>query len=225
MLYRLVSCSSRTLARPALLLSVSVKGGGHRYPCSRLVAAGRRSFLSHCKVPSSCPATRCLSTAASSEDGQLIYTGNLGMAVRGVKMFSYCTSGASLIIVPQVLLKTGMGVESFALQVAFCGIIGFFIFITPVLLHVITKGYVLRLYHNADTDTYTAITSSVFLTERRCVFTQNQVRIPSISKMFTTFYAGQRGLLVNPDLFPIPQDYNHLMGYDKPFSFSTDQIE
>ncbi|CAK6980134.1 transmembrane protein 70%2C mitochondrial [Scomber scombrus] len=165
------------------------------------------------------------SRSAHSEEGNLIYTGSLGSAVRGVKMFSYTTSGASLFLMPQILFKTGVGVQSVALQAAFCGIIGFFTFLTPVLLHVITKGYVIRLYHNPDTDTYTAVTYSVFLTEKKTVFHQKEVRIPAVSKMFTTFYADKAGLLVNPDLFLLSQDYNHLMGYDKPFSFQSDDID
>lgn len=140
-------------------------------------------------------------------------------------MFSYSTSGASLFLMPHILLKTGLGVQSLALQIAFCGFISFFTFLTPVLLHFITKGYVIRLYHNPDTDTYTAVTYSVFLTEKRTVFHQRQVRIPAVSKMFTTFYADKTSMLVNPDMFPIPQDYNHLMGYDKPFSFNTDDMD
>ncbi|XP_044074528.1 transmembrane protein 70, mitochondrial [Siniperca chuatsi] len=182
----------------------------------------RRSFLNlNNKMQSHCPSTCCLTTATHSEDGNLIYTGSLGNAVRGVKMFSYSTSGASLFLMPHVLLKTGLGIQTFAMQAAFCGVICFFTFLTPVLLHVITKGYVIRLYHIPDTDTYTAITYSVFLTEKKSVFHQRQVRIPSVSKMFTTFYTDNMGLLVNPDLFPIPHDYNHLMGYDKPFSFDA----
>ncbi|KAF7643336.1 hypothetical protein LDENG_00241540 [Lucifuga dentata] len=140
-------------------------------------------------------------------------------------MFSYSTSGASLFLMPHILLKTGIGVQSLALQAAFCGVIGFFTFLTPVLLHLITKGYVVRLYHNADRDTYTAITYSVLLMEKRTIFHQKQVRIPAVSKMFTTFYADKTGLLVNPDMFPIPHDYNHLMGYDKPFTFHAEDTE
>ncbi|XP_041805524.1 transmembrane protein 70, mitochondrial [Chelmon rostratus] len=185
----------------------------------------RRSFLNHNnKVQSPCLSTRCLSKATRSEDENLIYTGSLGSAVRGVKLFSYSTSGASLFLMPQILLKTGLGVQSFALQAAFCGVIGFFTFLTPILLHLITKGYVIRLYHHPDSDTYTAVTYSVFLTEKKTVFHQRQVRVPPVSKMFTTFYADHMGLLVNPDLFTIPQDYNHLMGYDKPFRFNTDSM-
>ncbi|KAM8728001.1 transmembrane protein 70, mitochondrial [Acanthopagrus schlegelii] len=187
--------------------------------------AARRSFLqTHSKVQYQYPSTRCLSTTVSSEDGNLIYSGNLANAVRGVKLFSYSTSGFSLLVMPQILLNTGLGVQGFAIQAAYCGIIGVFTFLIPVLLHILTKGYVIRLYHNPEKDTYTAITYSVFLTEKKTVFHQRQVRIPDISKMFTTFYADHIGLMVNPDMFPIPHDYNHLMGYDKPFSFDADDI-
>lgn len=123
---------------------------------------------------------------------------------------------------PNILLETGLGVQSFAVQALFCGVIGFFTFLTPAILHFVTKGYVIRLYHDADKDTYTAITYSIFLTEKRIRFHQTQVTIPAISKMFTNFYADKMGLLVNPDLFLTPNDYNHLMGYDKPFTFDID---
>lgn len=211
-----------TAARHVVPFNVScLKGVSGNQP-----HADRRSSHSlNNKVQSHCPSTRCLSTTTHSEDGNLIYSGSLGSAVRGVKLFSYSSSGASLFLMPHILLKTGLVVQSFAVKAAFCGIIGFFTFLTPVLLHLITKGYVIRLYHNPDSDTYTAITYSVLLTEKKSVFHQRQVKIPAVSKMFTTFYTDKMGLLVNPDMFPIPHDYNHLMGYDKPFSFDTDDVD
>ncbi|XP_030631502.1 transmembrane protein 70, mitochondrial [Chanos chanos] len=164
------------------------------------------------------------SSSSPSEYGKLIYTGNLGKAVLGVKFFSYSSSMFSLCVMPYVLMKTGIGVESFALKVIFCTFIGFFTFMTPVLLHLLTKGYVLRLYHNEETDTYTAITYSALLVEKKTVFHQKDVRIPSVSQMFTSFYAKNHSMLVNPMNFPLPQDYNHLMGYDQPFSFDLDEV-
>ncbi|XP_010752655.1 transmembrane protein 70, mitochondrial isoform X1 [Larimichthys crocea] len=184
--------------------------------------AFRRSLLNVDMVLSHCLSTHRVSTVTHSEDGNLIYTGNMDRVVRGIKLFSYSTTGASLFVMPYILMKTGLGLQSFAMQAAFCGFIGFFTFLTPILLHLITMGYVSRLYHNPDKDTYTAITYSFFLSEKRRVFHQKQVKIPAVSKVFTTFYADHMGLLVNPDLFPIPHDYNHLMGYDKPFRFDTD---
>ncbi|KAG7221021.1 hypothetical protein INR49_031192 [Caranx melampygus] len=206
--------------RGALLFSSCVRGAG-----GTQLHVGRTVPNLENKVQSHCPSSRFLSVHAGSKDGNLIYTGSLGKAVRWVKMFSYSTSGASLLLMPHILLKTGVGVQSFAMQAAFCGVIGFFTFLTPVLLHLITKGYVVRLYHHPDKDTYTAITYSVFLMEKKNIFHQSQVKIPAISKMFTTFYVNNMGLLVNPDLFTVPHDYNHLMGYDKPFSFNTDDMD
>lgn len=143
----------------------------------------------------------------------------------GVKMFSYTTSGTSLCLMPYVLFKSGLATQSLALQACFITTISLFTFITPVLLHLLTKGYVIRLYHHVDKDTYTAVTYSVFLVEKRTMFKQGEVRIPAAAKMFTTFYAGRVGMLVNPDLFHLPSDYNHLMGYDQPFTFNEEDME
>lgn len=167
----------------------------------------------------------CSSSTSNSDEGNLIYTGSLAKAVLGVKFFSYSTSIFSMCVMPQVLLKTGLGVQSLALQVAFCGFIGIFTFITPVLLHLVTKGYVVRLYHNHKTDTYTAVTYSALLVEKKTVFHQSEVSVPDVSGMFTSFYANRRAMLVNPMLFSLPHDYNHLMGYDKPFTFDMDAFD
>lgn len=131
----------------------------------------------------------------------------------------------SASVMPYVMMKTGLGVSNLALQVAFCGFVSFFTFITPVLLHFITKGYVVRLYHKEGTDSYTAITYNVLLVEKKTVFHQSDVKIPDISKMFTTFYAKKHSMMVNPDSFLLPHDYNHLMGYDKPFTFDEDDLD
>lgn len=183
----------------------------------------KRSTRPLLKVPSCGPPLRCVSTAVQREDGRLVYTGSLATAVRGVKLFSYSTSGASLLLMPHMLLNSTLAGHSWALQAAFCGVVGFFTFLTPALLHYFTKGYVVRLYHDLGTDVYTAVTYSVFLSEKKKVFHQRSVRLPDVGGMFTSFYVEKVGLLVNPDLFALPQDYNHLMGYDKPFTFDTDE--
>ncbi|KPP71055.1 transmembrane protein 70, mitochondrial-like [Scleropages formosus] len=167
----------------------------------------------------------CSSSARSSTEGELIYTGNLGKAVLGVKFFSYSSSIFSICVTPYLLLKTGLGLHSLALQVAILSFLGFFTFLTPVLLHMITKGYVVRLYYNKGTDTYAAVTYSALLVEKVTMFHQRDVKVPDVSKMFTTFYAKGKSMLVNPMMFPLPHDYNHLMGYDQPFTFDADEIK
>nr|XP_044621824.1 LOW QUALITY PROTEIN: transmembrane protein 70, mitochondrial [Equus asinus] len=167
---------------------------------------------------------RCLHTQLEkSEDGRLIYTGNLARTVFGVKCFSYSTSLISLAFLPYIFAQNNIIFGSLPLQILFYGIIGSFTVITPVLLHFITKGYVVRLYHEATTDTYKAITYNVVLSETSTVFHQNDVKIPDSTHVFTTFYAKTKSLLVNPVLFANPEDYNHLMGYDKPFTFDMEE--
>ncbi|NXX47077.1 TMM70 protein, partial [Tricholaema leucomelas] len=157
------------------------------------------------------------------EHGRLVYKGNLAKAVLGVKFFSYSTSLFNLFMMPYIILKTGIGFDSLLIEAAFYGLVGFFTFVTPVTLHVLTKGYVVRLYYKDDVDTYTAITYNVILAEKATVFHQKDVKIPDITKMFTTFYAKTKSMLVNPSLFPNPQDYNHLMGYDKSLYFNLEE--
>ncbi|XP_052559814.1 transmembrane protein 70, mitochondrial isoform X1 [Tympanuchus pallidicinctus] len=173
-------------------------------------------------------AVRSLSTSAPSdhpEHGRLVYKGNLAKAVLGVRFFSYSTSIFNLFMTPYLVLKTGIGFDSLLLQAAFYGLIGFFTFVTPVTLHILTKGYVIRLYYKEEMDTYTAITYNAILAEKATVFHQKDVKIPDITKMFTTFYAKTKSMLVNPTLFPDPQDYNRLMGYDKAFCFDFEEEE
>uniref|UniRef100_UPI00398E472C transmembrane protein 70, mitochondrial n=1 Tax=Pristiophorus japonicus TaxID=55135 RepID=UPI00398E472C len=168
---------------------------------------------------------RCFCSAGKTVEGRLIYAGNLARVVLGVKFFSYSTSIFSFCMMPYILLQSGLGIQSPALQIAFCGIIGFFTFLSPMVLHLLTKGYVVRLYHNAETDHYTAVTYNVLLQQKKIVFHQKDVRVPGVSKMFTTFYANKKSLLVNPVLFWHPNDYSHLMGYDEPFSFNLDELK
>ena len=141
------------------------------------------------------------------------------------RIFCYGNSMLCLCLMPQAMINTNLAHQSLAMQAFFCGVMGVFTFITPVLLHVVTKGYVVRLSHDADTDTYTAVTYNILLMEKKTVFHQKKVKVPSVTGMFTTFYADKMGLLVNPDLFPLPQDYNHLMGYDQPFNFDEDDLD
>ncbi|XP_043111028.1 transmembrane protein 70, mitochondrial [Puntigrus tetrazona] len=185
----------------------------------------RRSFLNvHAKKVLPCCAVRWYKPLPDqSKDGELIYRGSLAKAVLGVKLLSYSSSMFTLCVMPFILKKAGVDLNSMAQLLTFCGI-GLFTFVIPFLLHMLTKGYIVRLYHNTETDMYTAITYSAVLVEKRTVFHQSDVVIPDVSRMFTSFYAKKRSMLVNPELFSLPHAYNHLMGYDRPFSFDTDDL-
>ncbi|XP_007437823.1 transmembrane protein 70, mitochondrial, partial [Python bivittatus] len=160
-----------------------------------------------------------------SEFGRLIYSGNLSRSVLGVKIFCLTTSIITASMLFGIIFKFGLNVDKLYSEIAFYSATLFFIFLTPFLFHLFTKRYVIRLYHKAKTDTYTAITYSGILKEKKTLFHQKDVTVPDISKLFTTFYAKKRAMFVNPFLFHYPQDYNHLMGYDKPFQFDLNDSE
>ncbi|XP_059839017.1 uncharacterized protein tmem70 isoform X2 [Hypanus sabinus] len=165
---------------------------------------GRSEVLGRPQVAASCIGAQVNLTCSqhfryfcsdeNTGEGRLIYTGNLAKAVFGVKFFSYSTSIFSCCMMPYVILHSGLGIQSPALQAAFCGIIGLFTFLNPVVLHLLTKGYVIRLYHNAETDNYTAVTYNALLQQKKTIFHQKDVEVPGVNKMFTTFYANKKSM-------------------------------
>lgn len=91
-----------------------------------------------------------------------IYYGTLTPRMRAVKVFSLTTSLAGLAAQP-ILLEQGMKIGGTGMAVFICGIAGFFTFVTPLLLHFITKKYVTEIHYNPSTQEYVATTISIIL--------------------------------------------------------------
>ncbi|XP_026561863.1 transmembrane protein 70, mitochondrial [Pseudonaja textilis] len=155
-----------------------------------------------------------------SEYGKLIYSGSLSRTVLGVKIFCFTTSIITASMLFAIIHKYGLNFDKLYSEIAYYSATLFFIFLTPLLLHLFTRRYVIRLYHKHKTDTYTAITYSGILREKQTLFHQKDVTVPDMSKTFTTFYVKRRAMFVNPFHFNYAEDYSHLMGYDKPFQFN-----
>lgn len=123
--------------------------------------------------------------------------------------------------------------SSMPLIAAMCGTVGFFTFVTPFLLHVITKRYVTELNFNPTTKEYTAETINFFLTRTKVTFRVEDVEVPEIPGMFTSFLVkpkpGKSGkpiaLFVDPKLFDDPTHYIKIMGYDKPIDFKFEEAQ
>ncbi|XP_002742253.1 transmembrane protein 70, mitochondrial-like [Saccoglossus kowalevskii] len=143
-------------------------------------------------------------------EGTLIYTGPVTGIVKAVKFFSLSTSMMTAAILPWYLKVAGNDVLTYI-----ASLLGIAVFITPVLLHALARTYVTRMYYNAATDTYTAVTVTFILRDKYMAFTPNDVEVPGITNLLTTFKAKGRSLLVDPMAFTNPNDYNHIMGYDK----------
>lgn len=102
------------------------------------------------------------STQNSKHYGESVYEGKYTNQMLRVKLLSFTTSMMGAIAQP-VLWQKGMEVSGAGLGIALCSIIGVFTFVTPVLLHLVVKKYVIDILHNKETDEYTAITISPFM--------------------------------------------------------------
>lgn len=120
---------------------------------------------------------RWSSTKARTDDeGVEIYYGALTPQIKGVKMFSLMTSAAGIVAQPVLYQQVTAFGGGMPMSIALGSFVGFFTFITPFLLHTVTKKYVTRILHYPKDDSYSATTFTFFL----------QPRI--VSSNFTVFF-------------------------------------
>lgn len=114
---------------------------------------------------------RCLcskvSDTASDGHGFKVYNGILTPQIRMVKVFSLATSLGGIVAQP-ILLEQASKIGGTPMIVAICGFAGFFTFVTPLLLHLITKRYVTELHYDDAKKEYTASTIT-FLLQKQMV--------------------------------------------------------
>lgn len=101
-------------------------------------------------------------TTTSNENGVRIYYGSLAPRMKAVKVLSLTTSVVGLAAQP-ILMEQGMKIGGTGMAVFLCTVAGFFTFVTPLLLHFITKKYVTEIHFNPTTEEYTATTISIIL--------------------------------------------------------------
>ena len=100
------------------------------------------------------------------EHEQTIYKGILATQIKLVKSFSLMTSIIGLSCQPVLFMKMGAGSGNLALIIASGAFLSFFTFATPLLIHWVSKKYVVELMYNKIDDTYTAITYSLLLRKK-----------------------------------------------------------
>jgi len=156
------------------------------------------------------------------EHEKTIYKGILSTQIKLVKSFSLLTSAIGLSCQPLLLMKITGATGNLALAGVGGTFLAFFTFATPLLIHYISKKYVTELVYNKIEDSYTAITYSLLLREKKVNFKISDVKIPDIPGMFTTIIVGrekQIPLFVDgAHAFSDPQHYVKIMGYDKPLN-------
>ncbi|XP_037940123.1 transmembrane protein 70 homolog, mitochondrial [Teleopsis dalmanni] len=167
---------------------------------------------------------RCYASKVTEDElksQQRIYYGSLAPRMKVVKFFSLSTSLAGLVAQP-ILLEQGLKIGGTGMAVLLCTIGGFFTFVTPVLLHFVTKKYVTEIHYNPKTEEYTATTISIILRKIYTKFRVGDVKVPEVPGMFTSFTVDKRPLFVDPSMFDDPEHYVRMMGYDKPIDFKLE---
>ncbi|XP_075159401.1 transmembrane protein 70 homolog, mitochondrial [Haematobia irritans] len=153
-----------------------------------------------------------------------VYYGSLAPRMKAVKLFSLTTSLAGLAAQP-ILMEQGMRLGGTGMAVFLCGFAGIFTFVTPFLLHFITKKYVTEIHYNPQTEEYVATTISIILQKIQTKFRPSDVKVPEVPGMFTSFMVGNKALFVDPALFDDPEHYVRIMGYDKPIDLKLELTE
>ncbi|KAF7278023.1 hypothetical protein GWI33_008943 [Rhynchophorus ferrugineus] len=128
-----------------------------------------------------------------------IYNGPLTPHIKAVKLFSLS--------------------RSLPIIIAGYTFIGFFTFVTPILLHFITKKYVTQLNYDEVKDTYIAKTVNFFCITEKTEFKVDDVKVPDVPGMFTSMHIKGKPLFMDPRTFEEPEHYRRIMGYDKPIDF------
>lgn len=96
----------------------------------------------------------------------IIYDGALSKQIRAVNAFSLSSSICGIIGQPIIYSKS-LEIGGTPVMLAVCGVVGFFTFVTPVLLHLITKKYVINMSYDKDSNVYTATLINFFLIRKK----------------------------------------------------------
>merc|ERR1711994_852946 len=154
------------------------------------------------------PTTSALSRLChrqTSDPDREIYNGILSTQIKLVKGFSLTTSCIGLACQP-VLLSFSSHANA-AIILGAGAFLSFFTFVTPLLIHFISKKYVTKLYYNQVEDKYTAHVYNLFVRPKRIEFRTSDVKVPDIPGMFTTFTARNVPLFVEMSQFEDPRHY------------------
>uniref|UniRef100_A0A8D8Y705 Transmembrane protein 70 homolog, mitochondrial n=1 Tax=Cacopsylla melanoneura TaxID=428564 RepID=A0A8D8Y705_9HEMI len=165
-----------------------------------------------------CVTTKLQATKIPGKDNGniLVYEGPLSSRIRHAKIFSLSSSAIGLAMQPVLYQKTLEAGTGLAVTIGGAVFLGFFTFVTPVLLHLVSRKYVTHLFYNPSTEEFTASTYNIFLRPKVTVFKADDVTRPELPTMFASFYVRGKPLFADPENFTSLEVYKKMMGYDKP---------
>jgi len=213
--FRAVSLKSAKTPIISRLAAINISQGSH----IALTSSPLCSRLSQVTVPG----TQLLSRWCHNESKEAekeIYNGILSTQIKLVKSFSLMTSFIGIAFQP--ILYTYSSANA-AVVLGAGAFLSFFTFATPLLIHSVSKKYVTKLYYNQVEDKYTAVVYNIFIRPKKIEFKVNDVEVPDIPGMFTTFKANSVPLFVEGSQFNDITHYGKIMGYDKPIDLMWDK--
>nr|SVE82148.1 EOG090X0CKL [Daphnia magna] len=148
-----------------------------------------------------------------------IYKGMLTKQVRAVKTFSFGTSLIGIGMQPILYEHMSAPESSLPLMVAIYSAVGIFTFVTPFLIHFVTKKYVTDIIFDPATKKYQASVYRFLPTKRKINFKLEDISVPDVPGAFTTLCVKNIPLLCIPSDFLYPEHYIKFMGYDKPVDY------
>jgi len=105
------------------------------------------------------------------------------------------------------------------LAVAVGGFASFFIYLTPVLLHLVSKRYVTEMTLDPVSREYTATTYTFFLRRKIHRFTVDDVTVPNVPGLFTSIRVHGVPLFIDRDLFTDQRHFIELFKYTDPLEW------
>lgn len=153
----------------------------------------------------------------SKRNNNVIYTGTLARHVRIVKVFSLSTSVIGISLQPFIYQK--LSALPVVLAVAVGGFASFFIYLTPVLLHLVSKRYVTEMTLDPVSKEYTATTYTFFLRKKIHRFTVDDVTVPNVSGLFTSLRVHGVPLFIDRDLFTNQSYFVELFKFNDPLDW------
>lgn len=99
-------------------------------------------------------------------DNEIVYVGPLSKQIRSVKLFTLITSVTGVFAQPVIYEKAVELNMSTGLLIGMLSAVGFFTFLTPLLLHFVTKKYVMEVTYDVRKDLYAATIITLFLRKR-----------------------------------------------------------
>jgi transmembrane protein 70 len=163
------------------------------------------------------------------QNPHVIYTGMLNRQMKHVKIFSITTSVMGLWMQPVIYQNTGE--HGMAAMIAALGMVGFFTYVTPFLIHMVCKKYVTEIIYDPKSNNYTAVTANFFLRRKEIRFQKEDVIIPEVPGPFTTAVINTKDgkkpipLFFTIESFKYPKHFGLLMGYDKPIDLHMSVVD